>query len=165
MRRMISNKKAKALDNIEVTADGTKVVIAGNVGFEGVEQIGVAEVVHSDTGVVTINVATAAQVSGVLATGVTAKTGNWAEGGPSMDEGVLYATSGLFFCKIDGHPYNTSSITATGNEVKGDDLKLTQAGQQAVADNKISFMPKGDTVVFTPLFTEAEYEKLKELAQ
>lgn len=165
MRRMISTKKARALDSIEVSEDGTKVVIGGNVGFEGVEQIGIAETVHNDTGVVTIISPTATHNDGVLATGVTEKTGNWNDGGPTMGEGVLYAGSGLWFCKINGHTYNTSGSGGTGLEVKGDKLTLTAAGQQTVARGEISFTPKGDSVVFTPLFTEAEYEKLKELAQ
>lgn len=46
MRRMITTKQAKALDNIVVNEDGTIVEIGGNVGFEGIEQIGTTNVVH-----------------------------------------------------------------------------------------------------------------------
>lgn len=47
MRRMISETKAKVLDNLVVNKDGTVIEVDGNVGFESIEKIGTVERVEN----------------------------------------------------------------------------------------------------------------------
>lgn len=166
MRKMISSKQAKVLNNLVVNNDGTIVEVGGNLAVESIEQLGTASVV-TIPGYVEIKNNPAEYVAEkVVATGVTSV----------IELGTGWSTSSFLptattegdvaFKDVAGAHYLVLRIGDDFYYTNVDGATMKVNGTATVVEGSMAkSIPSHDELEFTPFFTEEQYEALLDLIE
>lgn len=175
MRRMISETKAKVLDNLAVNKDGTVIEVGGNVALESIEQLGYiapegytpVERVESEQEVC---IFTSGNMYGTAILGQMyqyEKVGEWVEANrddlpPDMQSLTLLApavsTDYSMIAFYDHDQDGTTKCWQTTNS-KGY-LKVSFFNAFNVPDNIMGSIKVYDKGGFKPFFTQKQYQDI-----
>lgn len=169
MRRMITAKQAKGLEklneNIVINEDGTQVEIGGNVVLESIEQLGY---IGTEEAVVKFSIDNAwgkapVQTDMLLAKNVTSVNPSIETPSvitvenphPEYGDNVMFAYSYNIYWNIKGVCYRSGA----------DYIVASVDGTPVVDIENIYDKVEGEVTVFTPFFTEEQYEALLALIE
>lgn len=165
MRKMISSKKAKVLDNFAVNDNGTIVEIGGNIAFESIEQIG--HVVDEERIIqfecdnanehppIMPDTLIARNVSKVVNMSSFGETYTLTNPQPQYGNNVVFAYNGVVYWVVNGICY---SNTSDASHIKVDG-ELVDTGHTENYSNIV----EGTAKVFKPFFTEEQYQEILDL--
>lgn len=164
MRKMISNTKAKALDNIAVNSDGTILELGGNVAVESIEQIGKATRVEVPGYIEIKNNNSAYEAEKVVATGVTSVIELGSGWSTSSFLPTATTEGAVAFKDVAGAHYLVLRIGETFYYTNVNSATMKVNSNATIVDGSMAKnIPSHEELEFTPFFTEEQYEALLRL--
>lgn len=165
MRKMISTKKAKVLDNLAVNDNGTIIEVGGNIALESIEQLGTMQDVNITS---FLKPASSESTFGSLATGCSdfEPVGSWNNGNIPPIDSYCNNAGDVGFINLGGsiyYIYNDGTKHYKNNYSDAQEVVLKARGGTIHPAAPTRFYRQEAVKSFKPFFTQEQYEAILDL--